>query len=141
MSSSHADFNAQVIDEFRANGGRVGGMFARTPLLLLHHTGAKSGKSRVTPLVYQDDGGRYAIFGSKAGAPTHPGWYHNLKAHPEARVEIGTETIDVTATEVTGEERDRLFRIQAERAPQFKEYQEKTERRIPVLVLTPRQAS
>ncbi|MHB8243057.1 MAG: nitroreductase family deazaflavin-dependent oxidoreductase [Solirubrobacteraceae bacterium] len=135
--SSPADFNAQIIEEFHANEGRVGGMFEGMPLLLLHHTGAKSGKSRINPLVYQSDGGRYVIFASKAGAPTNPDWYHNLKAHPSVQIEVGTETIDVLAEEVGGEERDRLFRTQVERAPQFAEYEQKTDRVIPVMVLTP----
>ncbi|MGO9973633.1 MAG: nitroreductase/quinone reductase family protein, partial [Solirubrobacteraceae bacterium] len=97
MSTSPADFNAKIIEEFRANGGRVGGMFESMPLLLLHHTGAKSGKQRVNPLAYQRDGDRYVIFASKAGAPTNPDWYHNLKAHPEVAIEVGTETINVVA--------------------------------------------
>ncbi len=141
MSTSPADFNAQIIDEFRANGGRVGGMFARTPLLLLHHTGAKSGSSRINPLAYHRDNERYVIFASKAGAPTNPGWYHNLKAHPEVRIEVGTEIIDAIAQEATGEEREALFRAQAERSPQFAEYEKKTDRVIPVIVLTPKRLS
>ncbi|MGB0096223.1 MAG: nitroreductase family deazaflavin-dependent oxidoreductase [Solirubrobacteraceae bacterium] len=137
MSTSTADFNARIIDEFHANGGRVGGMFEAMPLLLLHHTGAKSGKSRINPLAYQRDRDRYVIFASKAGAPSNPDWYHNLKAHPEVTIEVGTETINVRASEATGEERERLFRAQTERSPQFAEYQEKTSRAIPVIVLTP----
>jgi deazaflavin-dependent oxidoreductase (nitroreductase family) len=137
MSTSPADFNAQVIDEFRANGGRVGGMFESMPMLLLHHVGAKSGESRVNPLAYQADGGRYVIFASKAGAPTNPGWYYNLKASPNTTVEIGVDTIAVTASEAGGEERERLYRTQAERVPQFSEYEQKTDRVIPVIVLTP----
>ena len=137
MSTSGRDFNAQIIDEFHANGGRVGGMFEGMPLLLLHHTGAKSGKSRINPLAYQSDDGRYVVFASKGGAPTNPGWYHNLKAQPNVTIEIGTETIDVVASEATGEERERLFRTQAERVPAFAEYEKQTERVIPVIVLTP----
>jgi deazaflavin-dependent oxidoreductase (nitroreductase family) len=137
MSSPH-DFNAETIEEFRANGGRVGGMFEGTPLLLLHHTGARSGKERVNPLAYNRDGDRYIIFASKGGAPSNPDWYHNLKAHPEITIEVGTETIPVTAGEAVGEERERLFRAQAERSPAFAEYQAKTDRVIPVIVLTPR---
>jgi deazaflavin-dependent oxidoreductase (nitroreductase family) len=138
MSTSPADFNAQIIEEFHSNEGRVGGMFEGMPLLLLHHTGAKSGKSRINPLAYQADGGRYVIFASKAGAPTNPDWYHNLKAQPNVKVEVGTDTIDVVASEASGEERERLYRTQVERVPQFAEY-EKTagERVIPVIVLTP----
>jgi deazaflavin-dependent oxidoreductase (nitroreductase family) len=139
MSTSPTDFNAKIIDEFHANEGSVGGMFEGLPLLLLHHTGAKSGKSRINPLAYQGDDGRYVVFASKAGAPSNPDWYHNLKAHPNVTIEVGTETIDVVASEATGEERDRLYRTQAERIPQFAEYEQKAEGRvIPVMVLTPR---
>jgi deazaflavin-dependent oxidoreductase (nitroreductase family) len=137
MSTSPADFNAKIIEEFRSNEGRVGGMFEGNTLLLLHHTGAKSGKSRVNPLAYQADGGRYVIFASKAGAPTNPDWYYNLKAQPNVRIEVGTDTVDVVASEATGEERERLYRTQAERIPQFADYEQKTERLIPVIVLTP----
>jgi deazaflavin-dependent oxidoreductase (nitroreductase family) len=137
MSTSPADFNAQVIDEFRANSGRVGGMFEGMPILLLHHVGAKSGENRVNPLAYQADGGRYVIFASKAGAPTNPGWYYNLKAQPDTSVEVGSDTVAVTASEATGEERERLYRTQAERVPQFADYEQNTERVIPVIVLTP----
>ena len=137
MSSSPADFNAQIIDEFRANGGRVGGMFKDSTLLLLHHIGARSGKSRVNPLAYLSDNGRYVIFASKAGAPTNPDWYHNLNAHPNVTIEVGTDTIEVVASEATGDERERLYRAQAARVPQFTEYEKKTDRVIPVIVLTP----
>jgi len=129
------DWNRQVIDEFHANGGKVGGPFEGAPLLLLTTTGAKSGKKFTTPLMYMPDGDRMLIFASKGGAPTNPDWYHNLVAHPEATVEVGTETFDVTATVVTGEERDRLYAEQARRYPGFAEYQEKTTRRIPVVAL------
>jgi len=137
MSTSQADFNTQIIDEFRANDGRVGGMFEGMPLLLLHHTGAKSGKSRINPLAYQSDGGRYVVFASKAGAPTNPDWYHNLKAQPDVTIEVGTQKMDAVAQEATGEERDRLYRMMAEQAPQFGEYEKKTSRVIPVIILTP----
>jgi deazaflavin-dependent oxidoreductase (nitroreductase family) len=140
MSTSPADLNAKIIEEFHANEGRVGGMFEGVPLLLLRHTGAKSGKSRVNPLAYQSDNGRYVIFASKGGAPANPDWYHNLKAHPDVTIEVGTDTIDVIASEASGEERERLFRTQAERVPQFGEYEQKTDRAIPVIVLTPRDA-
>ncbi|HXN36631.1 MAG TPA: nitroreductase family deazaflavin-dependent oxidoreductase [Solirubrobacteraceae bacterium] len=139
MSTSLADFNAKIIEEFRANEGRVGGMFEQMPLLLLHHTGARSGTARVNPLAYQADDGRYVIFASKAGAPTNPDWYHNLKAHPSVTIEVGADTIDVVADEATGEERERLYRTQAERMPMFAEYAQKTDRAIPVMVLTPTQ--
>jgi deazaflavin-dependent oxidoreductase (nitroreductase family) len=138
MSTSMNDFNAKVIEEFHANEGRVGGNFAGMPLLLLHHTGARSGKSYVNPLAYLADGDRYVIFASKAGAPTNPDWYHNLKAHPQVKIEVGTETIDVLVSEADGEERDRLFQAQVDRIPSFAEYVEKAGGRvIPVLVLTP----
>jgi deazaflavin-dependent oxidoreductase (nitroreductase family) len=138
MSSTHDDFNARIIDEFRANAGHVGGMFEGSTLLLLHHTGAKSGTVRVTPLGYLRDGDRYAIFASKAGAPTNPAWYHNLKAHPDTEIEVGVDTVPVHASEATGEERERLFSAQAQRVPQFAEYQRNTERLIPVIVLSAR---
>jgi deazaflavin-dependent oxidoreductase (nitroreductase family) len=137
MSTAPQDFNARIIEEFRANEGRVGGMFEGSTLLLLHHVGAKSGEDRINPLAYNRDGDRYVVFASKAGAPTNPDWYHNLKAHPDVRIEVGTDTIEVRAEEATGEDRDRLFSAQAERSPQFAEYQSKTERVIPVIVLTP----
>jgi deazaflavin-dependent oxidoreductase (nitroreductase family) len=137
MSTSMSDFNAAIIEEFRANEGRVGGQFEGAPVLLLHHTGARSGASRVNPLVYLPDDGRYVVFASKAGAPTHPHWYHNLRAEPNIKIEVGTDTIDVTASVADGEEHERLFRTQVERQPQFAEYQRKTDRVIPAIVLTP----
>jgi deazaflavin-dependent oxidoreductase (nitroreductase family) len=138
VSMSPTDFNAKIIAEFHANEGRVGGMFEGLPLLLLHHTGAKSGKHRINPLAYQADDGRYVIFASKAGAPTNPDWYHNLKTHPSVAIEVGTDTVDVLASEATGEERERLFRTQAARVPQFADYEAKAGPRvIPVMVLTP----
>jgi deazaflavin-dependent oxidoreductase (nitroreductase family) len=137
MSTSPQDFNARVIEEFRANDGRVGGPFEGATLLLLHHDGVKSGTHRVNPLMYMADDGRYVIFASKAGAPTNPDWYHNLKANPNTHIEVGTDKLDVVATEATGEERERLFNAQAERTPQFRAYQENTDRVIPVIVLTP----
>ena len=141
MSTSPADFNTQIIDEFHANEGRVGGMFEGMPLLLLHHTSAKSGKNRVNPLAYQSDDGRYVVFASKGGAPTNPDWYHNLKAQPNVTIEVGTDRIDAVASEATGDERERLFRTQAERVPQFAEYEKKAGRVIPVIVLTPTKTS
>jgi deazaflavin-dependent oxidoreductase (nitroreductase family) len=138
MSTSPADLNAQIIEEFRANHGRVGGMFENTTLLLVHHVGARSGQPRVNPVAYNRDGDRYVIFASKAGAPTNPGWYHNLMAHPQVSIEVGDETIDVTAAEEQGEERERLFTAQAARSPAFAEYQRNTDRVIPVITLTPR---
>lgn len=137
MSTSPADFNAKVIEEFRANQGRVGGPFEGSTLLLLHHVGARSGTQRINPLVYLRDGDRYVVFASKAGAPTNPDWYHNLKANPNVSIEVGTDKIDVVASEAMGEDRERLFGRMAERHPQFAEYQNNTDRAIPVIVLTP----
>src|SRR5262245_22240774 len=124
------DFNAQVIEEFRANEGRVGGPFDGMPVVLVHHTGAKTGTERVNPLVYLKDGERYVIFASKAGAPTNPAWYHNLLAHPDTEIEVGNETIQVAAAEATGDERDRLFTEQKRVQPQFAEYEQKTGGRV-----------
>jgi deazaflavin-dependent oxidoreductase (nitroreductase family) len=135
---SPTDFNARIIDEFRANQGRVGGSFEGASLLLLHHTGAKSGEIRVNPLAYQRDDGRYVVFASKGGAPHNPAWYYNLKAHPNTTIEVGTDTVDVVASEAAGEERERLYRRQVELMPVFGEYQQQAGRTIPVIVLTPR---
>jgi len=129
------DWNRAIIDEFRANGGKVGGQFAGAPLLVLTTTGAKTGKQRTHPLVYLPDGDRLIVFASKGGAPTSPDWYHNLVAHQTATVEVGNESFDVKATELTGEARDRIFAKQAELMPGFAEYQEKTTRTIPVVAL------
>ena len=129
------DFNASVIAEFRAHGGRVGGPFEGAPLLLLTSTGAKSGEERTTPVMYLPDGERMVIFASKAGAPTNPAWYHNLVADPTATVEVGTESFQVTARVAAGEERAELYNRQAELRPQFADYAEKTTREIPVVVL------
>ena len=130
------DWNRQVIDEFRANGGKVGGMFEGAPLLLLHTTGARTGLVRVTPLMYQQVGDELAVFASKAGAPTHPAWYHNLQANPDAEIEVGTETVGVHARVTEGEERDRIWETQKQRYPNFAEYEQKTAgRQIPVVLL------
>lgn len=136
--SDFKDFNDQVIAEFRANGGQVGGQFEGAPLLLLHSTGARSGQPRIHPMIYLRDGDRYVVFASKAGADTSPDWYHNLVAHPEAWIEVATDTVDVTAAETQGDERDTLYATQAERYTGFADYQAKTSRVIPVMVLTPR---
>lgn len=130
-----SDFNDKVIAEFRANHGRVGGNFEGAPLLLLHSRGAKSGQERVSPMMYLADGDRFVVFASKAGADDNPDWYHNLKAHPEARIEVGDDVHAVRAVEVTGVERDRLYAQQAERYPGFKDYEAKTSRVIPVVAL------
>ena len=129
------DFNERNIEEFRANGGKVGGRFEGAAMLLLTTTGAKSGRRRVTPLAYLPDGDRFIIIASKAGAPTNPDWYYNLVANPETTVEVGAETIPVTAEVLTGEERDRLYAKQAALRPAFAEYQAKTARTIPVIAL------
>jgi len=132
-----SDFNTPIIDEFRANGGRLGGNFEGAPMLLLHSTGAKSGKERVNPMMYQVVGDDYAVFASKAGAPTNPDWFHNLVAHPDATVEVGTDTKPVRARVATGEERTRIWETQKERYPGFAEYERNTDREIPVVILEP----
>ena len=129
------DWNRQTIENFRANKGKVGGMWEGRPLLLLTTTGAKSGRRHTNPVMYKRDGDRLFIFASKSGAPTNPDWYHNLIAHPEVRVEEGNETFDAIATPLAGEERDRVFAQWAEMNPQFGEYQKKTDRKIPVIEL------
>jgi len=128
-------FNQRLIVEFRANGGKVTGQFARAPLLLLSTTGAKSGEERIAPLAYTRDGDHLIIIASKGGAPTHPDWYHNLRAHPEATVEVGSERFPVRATFPEGQERRRLFDQMAAKMPNFAEYQRNTNRQIPVVVL------
>lgn len=131
------DWNAQVIEEFRANGGRVGGQFEGAPLLLLHTTGARTGQKRVNPMMYLDYEGRRFVFASKAGADTHPDWYRNATAHPEVTVEAGTGTYLAVAVALKGEERARIYAEQARRYPGFAEYQESTDRVIPVVELKP----
>jgi deazaflavin-dependent oxidoreductase (nitroreductase family) len=138
MSTTPADFNTQVIEEFRANGGKAGGMFEGMPLVLVHNVGAKSGKEYVTPLVYLADGDDVVIFASKGGAPENPGWYHNLKAEPNVSIEVGDRKLDALATEATGDERNRLYSAQVAVQPQFGEYATKTDRKIPVIVLSPK---
>src|SRR5437867_275307 len=129
------DWNAGIIEEFRANQGKVGGMFEGTPILLVHHTGARTDKVRVNPLAYQADGDRLVVVASKGGAPTNPDWFHNLKANPRATVEVGTEKFDVMAKVAEGEERERLWARQKELMPGFAEYEKKTTRQIPVIIL------
>ena len=129
------NWNRQTIEEFRENGGKVGGFWEGKPLLLLTTTGAKSGQRHTNPMMYLADGNRLLVFASKRGAPTNPDWYHNLVAHPEVTVEVGTETYEATATVLNGEERDRLYARQAELYPQFGEYQANTTRKIPVIAL------
>lgn len=131
-----SDWNAEIIDEFRANEGRVGGMFEGAPLLLLHHVGARTGTDRVSPLMYQEVGGGFAVFASKAGADTNPDWFHNLMANPQTKVEVGVDTTTVRARLVEGEEHDRIWEQQKQAWPQFAEYERTTSRNvIPVVVL------
>ena len=133
-----SDFNKQVIEEFRANHGKVGGNFEGAPLLLLHTTGAKSGAERVSPMMYLPDGDRFLVFASKAGAPTNPDWYHNLKVNPDATIEVGDDTVDVRAEELPRAERDAKYAEQAALFPGFADYEQKTDRVIPVLSLSRR---
>ena len=130
-----SDWNAAIIDEFRANGGKVGGQFEGAPMLLLHTTGAKTGKERVNPLVYATDGDNLVVFASKAGAPTHPDWYHNLVANPDVTAEVGTDTVAMRARVAEGDERERVWSRQIQVMPGFAEYQANTSRTIPVVVL------
>lgn len=129
-------FNERNIAEFRSRGGKLGGPFEGAPVLLLTTTGARSGRQRTSPMMYLPDGDRIIVFASNEGKDTHPSWYHNLRAHPSAVVEVGTETYPVDATEITGAEHDRLYDIQAERYPGFAAYRERTDRVIPAIALT-----
>ena len=131
-------WNRKVIEEFRANDGKVGGEMEGWPIVLVHHVGAKSGTERVNPLVYQGlgDSGSVAIFASKGGAPTNPDWFHNLVAHPDTEIEIGGDTYPVTARVAAGEERERIFEAQKKAFPNFAEYEKTAAPRvIPVVVL------
>ncbi len=130
------DFNRGIVEEFRANGGKVGGPFEGGTLLLLHTTGAKSGKSRLSPLAYLTIDGKMIIVGSYAGAPTHPAWVHNLRATPKAYIEVGTEAYDVDVRELPDDEREATYPKLIELAPVFAEYQAKTTRAIPLFELT-----
>jgi deazaflavin-dependent oxidoreductase (nitroreductase family) len=130
-----ADFNQKIIDEFRANDGRVGGQFEGAPVLLLHHAGAKSGQQRVNPVMYQSVGDSFAVFASKAGGPTNPDWYHDLLANPRTTVEVGTASIPVVARVAGDDEREPIWDNQKREYPGFQEYEEKTTRKIPVVIL------
>ena len=130
-----SDWNTKTIEEFRSNGGKVGGSFQGAPLLLLHTTGARSGMERINPMMYQDLGGAVAVFASKGGHPTNPDWFHNVVAHPEVTIEIGTDTVPVRARVTDGDERDRIWTRQKQLIPGFADYEAKTDRQIPVLVL------
>jgi deazaflavin-dependent oxidoreductase (nitroreductase family) len=132
-----SDWNDKVIEEFRSNGGQVGGQFAGAPLLLLHTVGAKTGQPRVNPMMYKKLDGGYAVFASKGGAPTNPDWYHNLLAHPHVQAEIGTSKVDLVARVAVGDERERIWSAQKVAYPGFADYEAKTTRQIPVVVLEP----
>ena len=134
-------FNQGVVEQFRANGGVGPGRWGNQPLLLLTTTGARSGLPRTTPLLYSTDGDRFVVIASKGGEPTHPDWYYNLLAHPEATVEVGAETVPVQAKVAQGAERWRLFDQQSAQMPFFAEYECTTSRTIPVVVLTRHDAS
>lgn len=134
--TSPNDYNRQIIEEFRANGGKVGGMWEHTPLLLLTTTGAKSGERRITPMAYMPDGDRLIVWASAGGAPTHPAWYYNLVAHPDVTVEVGTETFDAIAVVTHDAERDRLWTQGTELYPSLAENQAKTTRRFPLIALS-----
>jgi deazaflavin-dependent oxidoreductase (nitroreductase family) len=140
IMTNPSDYNRQVIEEFRANGGKVGGTWEHTPLLLLTTTGAKSGERRITPMGYMPDGDRLIVFASAGGAPTHPGWYHNLLGHPEVTVEVGTETFDAFAAVTEDSERDRLWTKGVELYPSLAEHQAKTTRQTPVIALSRRES-
>ncbi len=129
------DFNQKIIEEFRANDGKVGGPFAGSQLLLLHTTGAKSGQERIAPLAYRKEGESLAVFGSKAGAPTNPDWFHNLVANPEVTVEVGTDQFAARARVAEGDEHDRIWEAHTREVPNVAEYQKKTDRTIPVIIL------
>ncbi|HEY1966462.1 MAG TPA: nitroreductase family deazaflavin-dependent oxidoreductase [Pseudonocardia sp.] len=133
------DFNRRIIEDFRANNGEVGGQFAGASMLLLHTEGAKSGAPRISPMVYQRVDGGYAVFASFAGGPKNPAWYHNLVANPEVRIEVGSQTVPVRARVTEGAERDRIWTKQKRDIPTFAEYEAKTDRVIPVVVLEPAQ--
>lgn len=134
---AQSDFNLKIIEEFRANGGETSGPFKGRPLLLLTTTGARSGEPRTTPLVYSKDGDRYVIIASMGGAPKHPSWYFNVVANPDVTIEVGTQTLKARASIAEGADRDRLYAQQAAEMPAFNEYQQKTTRQIPVVVLQP----
>jgi len=132
-----AERNRPIVDEFRANGGKVGGPFEGAPVLLLHTTGARTGLERVTPLMYQEVDGGFAVFASKGGAPTNPDWFHNLLARPDASVEVGSATRSVRARVAGDDEREAIWDRQKSRFPNFAAYESRTTRRIPVIILDP----
>ncbi len=133
-----SDWNKNVVAEFHANDGAVGGPFQGRPLLLLHHTGARTGAKRVNPLMYQKVESGYAIFASKGGADTNPDWFHNISSDPEVSIEVGGETLEVRARIAQGAERSEIWERQTREYPQFGDYERKTKREeIPVIVLEP----
>ena len=132
-----SDWNTHIIEEFRANSGKVGGQFEGAPLLLLHTTGAKTGQERINPVMYRTDGDHLVVFASKAGADTNPDWYHNLRANPAVTVEVGTDTRPARARMASQDERDRLWEAQKKEWPGFADYETKTSRQIPVVILEP----
>jgi deazaflavin-dependent oxidoreductase (nitroreductase family) len=131
------EWNRKIIDEFRANEGKVGGPFEGVPILLLHHTGAKSGIERVSPLAYRRESDAFVVFASKGGAPDNPDWFHNLVKNPEATIEVGTATHTVKARVAEGDERERIWTVQKQEFPGFADYERKTTRQIPVVILDP----
>jgi deazaflavin-dependent oxidoreductase (nitroreductase family) len=131
------NWNSKIISEFRANGGKVGGPFEGAPLLLLHTTGARTGEERVNPVMYRPDGDRLVVFASKAGADTNPDWFHNLRANPDVSVEVGAETRAVRAHVAEGDERHNLWEAHKRDWPGFADYETKTRRQIPVVILEP----
>ena len=136
MSDAVHDFNTSIIDEFRANGGVVGGMFEGRSMLLLHTTGRTSGAARTSPLVYRPNGeDSWVIFASYGGAPKDPAWFGNLVAQPDVDIEVGTDTVPVRARVATGDERETLWSAQKAEIPTFADYEAKTDREIPVVVL------
>ena len=131
-----SDWNQSIIEEFRANDGKVGGMFEGAPLLLLHHTGARTGTERITPLMYQDIAGGYAVFASKGGADSNPDWFFNVTANGETTVEVGSSSLPVTVRVAQSDERDEIWSQQKREWPQFAEYERQTSRDvIPVVIL------
>lgn len=137
MNEQRRALNQEVVDEFRGSGGKVGGMFDGVPLLLLHHTGARSGAAHITPLAYLQDADRWVVVAANGGRAYHPGWFFNLQAQPEAAVEVGTETHRVTARAAEGAEREELCRRFRVESRFFAGFEEQTDREIPVVLLEP----
>lgn len=135
--SEREDWNRKVIEEFRANHGKVGGPFENIPLLLLHHTGARSGVERVHPLAHRRDGYNLVVFASNGGRPNHPAWFHNIEVNDKVVAEVGDDTLALRARVATGDERERLWSAQKTEFPGFADYERSTTRQIPVVVLEP----